>query len=213
MGSEPRWYVVQSSSSSERIVVEQLERASFAHFFPHKPEAVRGQTVWRGRFPTYVFVRLDLELSPCWQGINSMRGVFRMLPHHTERPSPLPVGFVEELLELYRDGPPEEEDEVDRIVRSYARGDQIRIESGPFEGFTGRYSRRVKGQLELVVSLLGRETPLCVPAHQTSKACPSGPPGDRITRTTATRSPMYGRMRSHRAPSPEADQELSRVLS
>jgi transcription antitermination factor NusG len=200
VAQESRWYVLQTMAGHEGVVLDQVKGVLEwgASFFPHRVETSRGQSRRVGRFPCYLFVRLQIPVTPYWETINTLRGAVHMLPRMAERPTPLPVGFVEGLIALYKDGEPDE-DELEQALSGWAHGDQLRIESGPFEGHVGSFERRAKGRVELLVSLLGREFVLPVPAHQVSKAvvAPRGE-DDRRTRTRAAHSPQFGRHRGER---------------
>lgn len=194
-----RWFVLQVMSGLERAVVDQIRGIIEWNgcFLAHSWEEAGGRRRFVPRFPGYLFVRVDLDLTPYWETINTVRGAVHMLPQKAERPTPLPVGFVEELIELYRDGPPEEE-ALDGLLANYARGDVLRIESGPFEGHEGSFTRKARGHVELLVSLLGREFPLLVPPHQVSRVVASRAEDDRTKITTAGHSPQFGRRRGER---------------
>jgi transcription antitermination factor NusG len=210
MDGLPGWFALQSFSSAEPLVHKQVTEAGFRGFFPHRVEVSRGKTRVIPRFPGYQFVEFDRALTGSWERINGFRGVVKLLPVHSDEPTPCPPGMIEELIDLYASGPPED-DEVDLVVRSYVRGDLVRIEEGPWFGHVGEFRRQVRGSVELMVPLLGRSFPLQVPTHQTSKEVLPGLGAHRITRKTTTRSSQYGRGPVNR-PVPKAEQEVSRDI-
>lgn len=210
MDGLPGWFALQSFSSVEPLVHKQVTEAGFRGFFPHRVEASRGKTRVIPRFPGYQFVEFDLGLTGSWERINGFRGVVKLLPVHADRPTPCPPGMIEGLIKMYEGGPPDD-DRVEGFVRSYARGDMVRIEEGPWFGHVGEFRRQVRGCVELMVPLLGREFPLQVPTHQTSKEYPPGLGAQRITRKTTTRSSQYGGRPANR-PAPKADQDVSRDI-
>jgi transcription antitermination factor NusG len=191
-----RWYVVQTVPTLEPVAVGQITGEGFECFFPHRVEAAarKGQMLVVARFPSYLFVLLDL-MNDGWERIVSLKAVNRLLPVHTLLPSPCPRGFVEDLRELYRNGPPAD-DAVDAITRSYTHGELVQVVSGAHAGYVGKFNRGVHGQVEIMVPLLGREFPLRVSPQQTSKAYLPNGIGSRITRTTTGRSPQFGRGRA-----------------
>lgn len=167
-----RWYALEAQSDFGGVAAQHLQREAVVHYQPLMREwrVRRGQRVAHASplFPGYLFVWLEIaDLS--WRCINRMPGVVKLLPRYKENPDPLPWGFVEDLQALQSDGALDEPD-AEAVVARYGQNEVLRIESGPFQGHAGRYAGRRKGQVVLLLSLLGRETELRLPPHQVARA-------------------------------------------
>ena len=165
------WYVAAAQRGRELSASEIIKERGFTALVPCV--ALTRRTFGRSQqplFPGYVFIRMDLDAPPPdawagWQGLNGVRGIIRLLPMHAERPLELPDGFVEMITGAVMRGDFNKKT-VEEIVAAFVRDQELAIESGPFAGFTGKFRGKERGKIKLLVSLLGAEHVLKVPARQ-----------------------------------------------
>lgn len=123
-----RWYVVKTLPRREVFAAEQLQNQGFDVFLPKQVKTVRHarrvQTVLAAFFPTYLFVRMDVDRQR-WRSINGTFGVSHLVSHG-ERPVPAPAGIIEDLIASA--------DERGILVEGpwLEIGQAVRITHGPF---------------------------------------------------------------------------------
>ena len=159
---EPRWYVVHTYSGYENKVKTDLEktiknRELQDYFFDiivpmeEQIEIKDGQrkSNLKKVFPGYVLIKM-IVTEQTWYIVRNTRGVTGFVGSGTE-PIPLTESEIRKL-----------GFEVQSISVDYAVGDQVRIINGPFADFTGSVSKinQEKQQVTVLVSMLGRETPV-----------------------------------------------------
>lgn len=184
-----RWYVARAHPGMEETAERNLLRQGLDEGSVFAPGTALRRSVFNRTkamiFPGYVFVRLDLDADICvlpWQRINHTRGVIRLLPSHLERPSPLPLGFIEELMVLVDDGE-FDESRVVELIKRFAPGELVSVISGPLAGRSLDFVRYHKGALICLTSLLGKEIEVPIREHQVLK----------IRTMTRVRAPQYRR--------------------
>lgn len=164
-----RWYVAGVLAGLEATAAERLKQQGHVTFSPYFHEKLGGgKTVKRRLFPGYIFVSMDL-LEDGWSHVNGTRGVSKLLPTHLEQPLPLPLGFVEKLMERCQNG---ELDPLsaDEMARGWKKGESVPIVAGPFTSFSASLSYYKKGSAILLLNLFGRESEISVPLHQIAPA-------------------------------------------
>ena len=118
-----RWYLVRALTNREVLAAEQLARQGFTTFLPKQPRTIRHARRIRialaAYFPGYLFVELDLAAQR-WRSINGTLGVSHLVGP-AERPSPVPKGVVEALIEAadargVLSGPPLQAGQTVRII-------------------------------------------------------------------------------------------------
>src|SRR5918994_398755 len=123
-----RWYAAQTLYRRESGAEMQLKAQGFASFLPQITRTLRHarqlRTVRTPLFPSYVFVRLDLERDR-WRSVNGTYGVARLVMADG-RPVPVPTGVVESLLDL-RDATG-----VVRLDHDLSVGQRVEVIAGPF---------------------------------------------------------------------------------
>jgi transcription antitermination factor NusG len=131
------WGVVYCQPQKEHIAQAELTAQGFEVWLPRhngRPAA-----------PPYLFVRLTEGCR--WRSINGTRGVNHLI---SEGDAPKTVSqaaldtFREALEELAQ---PEPE-------QAYTHLQPLRIETGPFQGFTAQYLGSTKGRIALLLDLL-----------------------------------------------------------
>ena len=163
MAEEAKWYVVHTYSGYENTVKATIERTvesrglqDWIHAVSIPLETVTevtesgvSKTFDRKVFPGYVLVKMVMT-DDSWYIIKNVRGVTGFVGSGT-KPTPL---TEDEVLALGV--------EKREIVVNYAVGDTVRIADGPLTSFNGTVESIdvEKNKVRLVVSMLGRETPV-----------------------------------------------------
>ena len=146
-----KWCVVATRQARERLAFTQLQNQNFSVFCPEINRTVRkgGRQVVHRRplFSGYVFVEFESEVGR-WRTINGTFGVKHLLMQN-EKPSLLPVGFVE----LLR-GNTNEDGTIARH-RFLTPGDNAAIVKGPLANQVGKLlSVDDKGRVAILLELL-----------------------------------------------------------
>lgn len=162
-------YAVQVQPGMEETVKAYLGRLEIPSVIPFIKE---WRTAKRGRksgwyqvrmFPGYMFASFD-EFH-MWESINNTPGVVSLLPVNSERPRPLPLGFVDELNYLMHSGALDV-DASQNVVARYLPGELVKIEAGSWAGHSGKMLYYKKGSLILELMLFGHGMPVPIPEHQ-----------------------------------------------
>lgn len=97
-GRHQHWTVVETGWAEEALAAKSIAAAGHRVYFPkyYDRKQRRGKLRERPLFITYVFAQVD-NRSHEWRGINSVRGVRRVILGGPETPSRLPVDFVKQL--------------------------------------------------------------------------------------------------------------------
>ena len=155
-----RWYAAQTLYRRESGAELQLKAQGFASFLPQITRTVRHarqlRTVRTPLFPSYVFVRLDLERDR-WRSVNGTYGVARLVMADG-RPVPVPTGVVESLLDL-RDATG-----VVRLDHDLSVGQTVEVIAGPFAKTLGSLVR-LEGpeRAKVLLDIMGGQVPVTVP--------------------------------------------------
>jgi transcription elongation factor/antiterminator RfaH len=158
-----RWYAVQSLPRKENLAEQQLQNQGFSTFCPRKRRSRRigkkALPVIEAYFPNYLFVELDIEREQ-WRSVNGTIGVARLVAlgsRGSPAPTPLPLGFIEQLRTLA---------DVDAVVRfdeQFKAGDKVRIMSGPFADLCGTIECAPPGErVTILMQLLSESTKVSV---------------------------------------------------
>jgi len=135
------WYALRSKPRKEDVVWKQVRLLGFEVFYPFlrvNPINPRSRK-YRPYFPGYLFVRADIEEV----GLST----FQWLPHSTGlvsfggEPSPVPDNLVyairERVEEIAKAG--------GEVFDGLHKGDVVRINYGPFEGYEAIFDARLPG--------------------------------------------------------------------
>jgi len=150
-----RWYVVYCQTRQETRADFNLRRQGFDSWLPRlrqtRRHARRIDNVLVPLFPSYLFVRMDLNQQP-WRSINGTFGVRRLLCEN-ERPAPVTQGFIEALQETM--------DNAGLVAvpkDTFKSGDNVRLIAGPFADMVGTLARLTdKDRVAVLLNVLGRE--------------------------------------------------------
>lgn len=109
-----RFYVGQTNPGAEQMARGELEKVGIvAVLLTRVYETAEDRSrPWRGQaqrsaplFPGYLFLSMDVgEVGQRWRLACSRRGMHKLLGPTPERPLPVPVGIVEELVDRWRLG-------------------------------------------------------------------------------------------------------------
>lgn len=156
-----KWYVVQTKYKQEYLADEQLDKQDFTTYLPeiiirkkYKGEMVNIATPL---FPGYIFVRFDVEKDR-WKAINNTRGVYRIIGVRDQYVEPLPRNFIDELMNKECHLGYISLEECDSVLREFVIGDELIVDSGVFEGFSGICQRVKKDRVVVLLSLLSGKT-------------------------------------------------------
>jgi transcription termination/antitermination protein NusG len=173
-----RWYSVSVLSNFEKKVAEQIRHAAAEARLEDEIEEVlvpteevievrRGKKVTSERrfMPGYVLVRMDMN-SRTYHLINSINRVTGFLGQ-PGKPSAMRDDEVNLILNRVEEG-----EIAPRNLIHYEIGEQVKVNDGPFEGFSGMVEEvdEDNARLKVMVSIFGRPTPVDLEFTQVSKA-------------------------------------------
>jgi len=149
------WYVVQTHPVAEAKAHYHLSNQGYEAFLPQyrktRRHARRVDVVYRPLFPSYLFVRLDLEQDR-WSPINATVGVRRIVSAN-HYPIPVPDGICEELISRSDDA-----GVVELKTHNLTKGEHIALDCGPFSGVDGIFESMVDEERVIVLlNIMGRE--------------------------------------------------------
>ncbi len=172
-----RWYSVSVLSNFEKKVAEAIRTAVAEGGLEDQIEEVlvpteevievrRGKKVTAERrfMPGYVLVRM--EMSPkAYHLINSINRVTGFLGTQG-KPMPMRDDEVNAILNRVQEG-----EEAPRTLIHFEVGEQVKVNEGPFEGFSGVVEEvdSDASRLKVMVSIFGRATPVDLEFTQVSK--------------------------------------------
>ena len=162
MAEEAKWYVVHTYSGYENAVADTIMKSAENRRMQDLVQEVnipmetvteivgdKRREVERKLFPGYVLVKMVLT-NESWYLVRNIRGVTGFVG-----PNSRPVPLTEE--EVAKMGV-----EKKVVSVSYAVGDEVKVLTGPLEGFVGVVEEIDvdKDLVKVTVSMFGRETPV-----------------------------------------------------
>lgn len=152
-----RWFLVRTLPKSERKAEWNLRAQGFRIYLPQIQKTVRHarqlRTIQAPLFPSYLFILLDLQRDR-WLSVRSTVGVSYLFTYQDGRPTPVPVGIVESLIG-------HTEGTITRIDAGLAKGQCVRILSGPFADFVGTLKRLEEtGRVQVLLEMMGTAVPV-----------------------------------------------------
>jgi transcriptional antiterminator RfaH len=155
--SSSAWYVAQTQIQAEAKAGANLVRQGFEVYVPRYLKTVRHarrvNVVKSPLFPSYIFVRIDLETQR-WRAINSTVGIKRLVGHEGT-----PVQIATDLVEGLR-----QHEQADGFLSMlvptvrFKAGDAVRMLSGAFDSCRGIFQARTDSQrVEILLEMLGRK--------------------------------------------------------
>ena len=172
------WYIVQSHSSFENKVAQEIkEEASKANLLDKIEEIIvpthditevkRGKRVQRKKkyFPGYVLLKSEMD-NTIYHMIKSLKKVSGFLG---TKGTPIPVSEkeIEKILGQIKDGVVQPKSGIE-----YNVGEKVQVIDGPFASFSGLVEDidEEKLRLKVSVSIFGRPTPVDLEYSQVEKA-------------------------------------------
>ncbi len=153
---DARWFAVHTRPRQEQIAEHHLRNQQFEVFLPRCEIKKRRRheivSQVEPYFPRYLFVRFD-ERRDDWGPIGSTRGV-SCLVRFNRRPLPVPC----QLISLLRENQNTEGlQELSTI--SWAKGDKVQIEAGPFTGYCCIFeSMRGSERAAVLLQMMNQQT-------------------------------------------------------
>ena len=173
-----KWYVIHTYSGYENKVKANLERRIhsmamqdkiFRVLVPMEDEVEfkdgKRKITPKKVFPGYVLVEMDMD-DASWYVVRNTSGVtgFVGSPGSGEKPVPLQDKEVKTILKQMGI-------ETPKLKIDFAKGDRIKVTSGPFFDFTGIVDdiQPEKEKVRALISIFGRETPVELEFYQIEK--------------------------------------------
>lgn len=170
-----RYYVIAVKAGQADTATANLAKQGFTTYNPlmevHKMQRGKPVTIRCQLFDGYMFVKFDVHKCR-WRAITGTKGVYGLLGYTGDRVSPLPVGFVEALRRLQRNGCVSYPTAL-QVVASFAEGDSVTITDGALKGVCGKVLKVNAESVTLIAALLGRVNTVHLPkiaiAHTSSQ--------------------------------------------
>ena len=163
---EGKWYVLHTYSGYENKVKKTIETRVdsldlgdrvYEIVVPTQEEIEikngQRQTVLKKVFPGYVLVRMELD-DETWYALRNTPGVTGFV-NVDNKPVQLEENRVQSIMKgMVAEAP--------KVKVTFALGDTVRINDGPFADFRGEIDEinQEKGKIRVLVSFFGRETPV-----------------------------------------------------
>ena len=171
------WYIVQSHSSFENKVAQEIkEEATKANLADKIEEIIvpthditevkRGKRVQRKKkyFPGYVLLKSEMD-NTIYHMIKNLKKVSGFLG---TKGTPIPVSEkeIEKILGQIKDGVAQPKSGIE-----YSVGEKVQVVDGPFASFSGMVEGidEEKSRLKVSVSIFGRPTPVDLEYNQVEK--------------------------------------------
>ena len=177
MAEEAKWYVVHTYSGYENNVKQNIEKVvknrkledlicdvkiPMEIYTEEKENKVEEKE--RKLFPSYVLVKM-IVTNDSWYIVRNTRGVTGFVG-----PASKPVPLTDK--EVAALGIETGEQKTAQAKLSFSTGDRVEVVSGMFEGYSGEVTSidEENAQVEIIVSYLGRQTPVKLPASDVKAA-------------------------------------------
>lgn len=169
------WYIVQCYSGQEFSVKTRIESLSEEDSFKNvifrvlvptedTVEIKNNKRIEKTvrMYPGYVFINMSYN-DDVFYALRQLPGVSKFIGTHN-RPT---IVQEDEILKVLR----KVGDKTKRVDVDFEIGESIKVESGPFRGYTGPISEinPEKGNLKAKISIFGRETPVKLDFDQVEK--------------------------------------------
>lgn len=161
------WYVVRTQPNKESTALVHLNNQGFETYLPRykkkRRHARKTEIVLRPLFPSYMFVRLDLERQ-VWRSINGTVGVLGMVQFGTELAC-VPDDVVTAIRRL------EDEQGVVHVpAQQFLPGEKVRILNGAMEDYIGVLAQAQDGErVTILLDMLGQEVRVRMPAEELAR--------------------------------------------
>jgi|SRR5882672_69943 len=144
------WSVVIAKPGNENRAIINLERQGFVPYLPKYMSRVGKEIKIKVLFPRYFFVQIEQQ----WHRINSTFGVSRIMIGQDSKPVIVSDKIIEDLKMR--------EDKAGLITlpepTKFQKGQQVRVATGPLEGYTGLYDgMRPNDRVRVLIEMLGQQ--------------------------------------------------------
>lgn len=169
------WFIVNTYSGHENRVANQLKARIKANnmedvitkvLVPTQDKIVvtkgKKKTVKEKIFPGYVLIKMHLD-ETTWPVVKNTEGVIGFVGTGN-KPNPLNKEELKSILAFTQIKQP-------TYQSSFALGDAVKVVDGPFKDFVGSIDEinQDKGQIKVLLSVFGRETPVVLDFLQVKK--------------------------------------------
>lgn len=170
-----RWYIINTYAGQEKRVANQilqrikannLEKEVLDVIIPTQNKIVvsegKKKTVEEKIFPGYVLVQMEMN-DRTWHIVRNTEGVTGFVGTE-KKPTPLNPEEVKGIMAYMKVKQP-------AFQATFAVGDAVKVLDGPFKDFVGSVSEinEDKGQIKVLLSVFGRETPVVLDFLQVSR--------------------------------------------
>lgn len=170
-----KWYVVNTYSGHENKVAKQVEQRTKANelenmilevLVPTQEKIIVNEGKKRNLqekiFPGYVLVHMEIS-DETWYLVRNTEGVTGFVGTQ-RKPTPLTEEEIENILAFTDASQP-------AYQASFSVSDPVKVNDGPFKDFVGSISEinEDKGQVKVLLSVFGRETPVVLDFLQVTK--------------------------------------------
>jgi len=164
-----QWFVVHTQPSKESVAQKHLSEQGFEAYMPKfkktRRHARKVEEILAPLFPRYLFVGIDLEVDQ-WRSVQGTRGVSYLLVQDNQ-PAIVPSEIIQGL---------KNQENADGLVsiddlRFFTKGDKVRVLDGAFKDYVAVFEKMDdKQRVQLLLSCLGREVNVYLPAHAVEAA-------------------------------------------
>lgn len=153
---DERWFLIYTLPKSEVRAEAHLRAQGFRTYLPQINRTIRHARRFRNvqapLFPRYMFLILDLSRDR-WLSVRSTIGVCTLFSCES-RPIPVPAGVVEDLISYYNQT-------VESPDFGLARGQSVRVLSGPFAELIGTLDRLdAGGRTRVLLEIMSTVVPV-----------------------------------------------------
>lgn len=171
------WYVLRVASGREESIkgalLKKIQLAGLQELVPtvlvpteRVSEIKGGKKRFKEHklYPGYIVVEMDLT-DDVWYLIKDTSGIGDFLGS-AQKPVPLPASDVEKILNTLKT-----KEEAPEVKIDLEPQDRVKIKEGPFENFDGTVNEifPAKGQVQVIVTIFGRATPVDLEYWQVEK--------------------------------------------
>lgn len=175
ISKDQKWFIVNTYSGHEARIATQLKARIKANSMEHLITKVlvptqdkivitkgKKKTVKEKIFPGYVLIKMELN-TDSWPVVRNTEGVIGFVGTGN-KPTPLNPDELKSILAFTKVKQP-------TYQTSFANGDAVKVFDGPFKDFVGSISEinQDKGQVKVLLSVFGRETPVVLDFLQVKK--------------------------------------------
>ncbi len=169
------WYILQTYSGHEKKVANQIQQRAKANniekdvkeiLIPTQEKILVSEGKKRKKeekiFPGYILINIKLN-EKTWRIVRNAEGVTGFVGTE-KKPTPLSKDEVKSIKEFSKVEQP-------AYTASFSLNDAVKVIDGPFKDFVGSINEinEDKGQVKVMLSIFGRETPVVLDFLQVSK--------------------------------------------